>query len=115
MTTAEHDGPFDVGLQAERTLLAWRRTSLALAVGNAIGIRYLWDTLGLAAAFIGIVGLAVAAATWIIISIRYRRFHVALRAEEPFGGGIMPLALAVPVLTGCLAAVLLAFTSWAPW
>lgn len=86
------DTPFDRGLQPERTLLAWRRTALALAVGGAIGLR-LSSHLGLGAVIVGIVCIVAAVGTGISAGWRYHRMHVALVASAQYTEGGTPLAI----------------------
>ena len=74
---AEH--PFDPGLQPERTLLAWQRTVLALAVAVAAGVRFAAPLVGVVAVVFGAVGLALALAAYIGVRYRYRRMHAELR------------------------------------
>lgn len=92
---------FDRGLQPERTLLAWRRTCLALAVGGALGVR-LTSHLGLAAALAGVVCIVAASGAGLATGGRYHRMHLSLVATGWHTEGAGPLA----VLTG--AALLLA-------
>jgi len=74
---AEH--PFDPGLQPERTLLAWQRTVLALAVAVAAGVRFAAPLVGVVAVVLGAAGLALALAAYIGVRYRYRRMHAELR------------------------------------
>ena len=102
------DAPFGTGLQPEQTLLAWRRTCLALAVGATITIRLGAPTLGFAAGIIGIVslGFAAAAASYAMSTARYHRVHLELSASHALPGAgtqITLIALGV-VLFGVLAA-----------
>ena len=116
MTHAASDSPFDQGLQAERTLLAWRRTCLAIAVGNALGIRYLWATLGPAAAALGIAGLLLSVVAWVAVTVRYTRAHRGLKAEGTLTtGGRLPLLVSLAAFATCAAVLTLAVTQWAPW
>ena len=116
MTHSASDRPFDRGLQAERTLLAWRRTCLAIAVGNAVAIRYLWDTLGLAAAALGIAGLILSVIALVAVNFRYTRTHRGLIAEGTLTTGArLPLLVALSALATCVAVLALAVTQWAPW
>jgi uncharacterized membrane protein YidH (DUF202 family) len=89
--------PFDPGLQPERTLLAWRRTCLALAVASAVVVRFAGEAIGVVAAVLGVGGVAAAAAGYIRASARYRRAHEGLTGagELPIDG----LALAFVTLT----------------
>lgn len=100
--------PADPGLQAERTLLAWRRTCLTLAVGYLLWIRLLAGPLGAVAVIIGLVGLAAVAVSWTLPTLRYRRWHDHLR-EDPEGlrvGGLpMAVLTATAVSVGVLALV----------
>jgi uncharacterized membrane protein YidH (DUF202 family) len=85
------DRPFDRGLQPERTLLAWRRTALAIAVGSVFGARLALPVLGAVAVGIGLLGAVAALAAYVAASVRYRRSHRALVAGEPLPGGAVPL------------------------
>lgn len=72
---------YDVGLQPERTELAWRRTALAIAVGSLVSMRILPVMLDSALWIIaGVIGLIVAALLWVAARARYR---AAYRALEP--------------------------------
>jgi len=87
------DRPFDPGLQPERTLLAWRRTALSLAVGSVVGARLALPALGHVAVVVGLLGAVAALTTYTAASHRYRRSHSALVAGESLPGGAMPLAI----------------------
>lgn len=89
--------PFDPGLQAERTLLAWRRTCLSLAVASAIIVRFASETIGAFAAVLGIAGVVGALWGYIRVARRYRRAHEGLSESGrlPIDG----LALGVVSLT----------------
>lgn len=99
------------GVQAERTLLAWWRTCLALTVGCLIWIRVLSADLGAFAVVLGILGVVTVAAAW---ALPYRRYGAwkGRMAEDPTGfriGGAPLAALTVATVTlgalGLLAAL----------
>jgi hypothetical protein len=84
------DGPWDPGLQPERTALAWRRTGLALTVGSLIGLRVLPELLGPAAYALAGIGVVASLAALGAAHRRYRTVHrllVAARDGEP---GVAP-------------------------
>jgi uncharacterized membrane protein YidH (DUF202 family) len=93
----EKESPYDPGLQPERTLLAWRRTCLALVVGSAVIVRFAGESIGYAAAAIGIAGVSTAAAGYFRAAVRYRLAHEGLTRDGqlPIDG----LALAMMALT----------------
>lgn len=86
--SGESDAPFDTGLQAERTLLAWRRTCLAVAVACAVVVRFASEAIGPIAVVVGIAGIVGAAVGYIRASSRYRRAHDGLISgdELPIDG-----------------------------
>lgn len=85
---------FDVGLQPERTLLAWRRTCLSFAVASAAAARASFEIFGLLSVIVGVVGVGLAVATYIAASAGYRRAHVALHARNSSGTHGVPIVLA---------------------
>lgn len=99
MTTK--DTPFDPGLQVERTLLAWRRTTLAVAVVSAAGVRFTAPLLGWAAVALGAAGVLCALAAYLLSGTRYRQVHRALRRSASIPSSGWPqitLALATMAL-----------------
>ena len=79
------DGPWDPGLQPERTALAWRRTGLALTVGSLIGLRVLPPLLGPAAYVLAGLGVVASLAVLAAAHRRYRRVHRLLLAARDAG------------------------------
>lgn len=106
---------FDAGLQPERTLLAWQRTCLALAISVAVGARLTLPILGTASIVLGVAGLALVAPAWWGATRRYRRAHHDLTGANPAlsqGGG--PL-VALAVTTAALAISGLMFVALVSW
>ncbi len=111
-----HARPFDAGLQVERNLLAWRRTCLALAVGNAVGIRYLSQALGPVAILIGVAGIVLSAVAWVMSTVQYRRVHRGLvRDATLILDGTVPLLVAGSVAVAAVAAATIVVVLWHPW
>lgn len=106
-----HPQQYDPGLQPERTLLAWRRTCLALAAAMAVVIKLLAFESDTATVLLAVIGLAVPAVAWLLAAGRYRRSHRRLtRADRdpelPAGGSATAAAALAAVLFGGLALML---------
>lgn len=104
---------FDPGLQAERTELAWRRTSLALGVGSLVALRLLPAAFGsLWWILPGIAGLVAATAMWLHsrrrMNVVQRRLRHQGTVQMPGARGLAGLALFVAV-TGVLALAVVLF------
>ncbi|MFI5625901.1 DUF202 domain-containing protein [Nocardioides sp. NPDC051685] len=108
MTVA--DRVFDPGLQPERTLLAWRRTSLAFAAASVVAFRFTGPTLGFLALPLAIGGAGMGIAAYFTASARYRRGHESLIRTGSTGQDGLPLVLAA-VSSGILAVACMAFLS----
>jgi putative membrane protein len=105
------NAPFDVGLQVERTALAWRRTGLALLSGSLVAARILPEILGTWAAVLGLGGVATAGALLDAIHHRYRRHHDRLTSDgdrAPVAGGRLIAATAAFVLSAGLVTIVIA-------
>lgn len=102
-------GPFDSGLQLERTSLSWRRTALSLALGSLVSLRLLPVWLGDVLWIVpGIAGLIVAALLWGVSRRRHDAFMAQVRrGTEPRQSGALPLASLAfgTALAGMLALV----------
>ena len=69
----ESPGVFDHGLQPERTLMSWQRTTLALIVGIAAAVHFVAPSLGgRSAIFLGVTGIVLAIAAY---AGAFRRYH----------------------------------------
>jgi len=109
------DTVFDAGLQPERTLLAWQRTCLALAVGVAVSARLTLPALGAASIVLGITGITLVALAWWGATRRYRRAHQDLTgADGALGQGGSPMA-ALALTAGLLAVAGLVFVALVGW
>jgi putative membrane protein len=102
------DRPFDPGLQPERTLLAWRRTALALGVGSAVGARLALPVLGSGAVVVGVLGVLAALVSYVAASRRYHRAHRALTSGDRLPTGGAPLAVTAGAV-GALALAAMAY------
>lgn len=97
------DAPFDEGLQAERTLLAWRRTALSFVGASLVGIKVMADA-GVTVIALGIAGVALGAIAYVVASVRYRTAHHQLvtRGTSP-RPGLALVAMSASVLVLGLA------------
>lgn len=77
-----HGAPVDPGLQLERTLLAWRRTTLAVAVVSTVEIRFATPVVGWPAIPAGALGLVLAAVAYLATGARYRQVHRVLACSK---------------------------------
>lgn len=109
--TARRNRPFDVGLQPERTALAWRRTALALVVGALVGMRVLPALLGPWALIPAGMGIIFSVALLVASHVRYRRQHelltMASSSRIVLSDGTLPALVAVTVLLGGFACMLI--------
>lgn len=108
---------FDAGLQPERTLLAWHRTCLALAVSAAVATRLTVGTLGTASVALGLVGVVAAVAAGLVETRRYRHLSRQLVAGSLHTAGGLPialLALAAAVVAAAGLAATFLFASETP-
>ncbi|MFD5829117.1 DUF202 domain-containing protein [Lentzea sp. NPDC060358] len=92
--------PFDPGLQPERTLLAWRRTCLALAVACATAVKFAAEAVGGAGAVVlGLAGVALSGWAYVASAARYGRVHRRLvRTGAAPSPGVPVLALTATAL-----------------
>lgn len=98
---------FDPGLQPERTDLAWRRTVLAVAVGALVSLRLLPPVLGAWSLAVGLVGLLLAGASWVLARRRARLVRAALlhtSASLP-GAGLLLIHATITASAAILALV----------
>lgn len=98
---------FDPGLQPERTELAWRRTTLALAVGAIVALRILPPALGAWSLPAALAGFLFAGTIWILAGKRARETRQALLqgAPPPHGAALM-LMLSVTTAAGASLGIL---------
>ena len=102
-----HGRLFDAGLQPERTALAWRRTTLTLAVGAILSFRLLAPALHVWSIPVGVAGLLLSAATWILAGRRARRVQAALLSpSNPLPSGGLPLLLTLIVTSAAVLGLL---------
>lgn len=92
-------GVYDPGLQAERTLLAWRRTCLAFMLASAVVVRFTVETVGPIAVLVGALGALLALVAYVAVHRRYRAAHRSLLAGDVLDTG------GLPMLAGTLAAL----------
>ncbi|SDT35689.1 Uncharacterized membrane protein YidH, DUF202 family [Friedmanniella luteola] len=103
---AARPGPWDPGLQSERTALAWQRTLLSGLACALVVARLLALVSGPAAVVTGIAALVTTAALAVLARRRSRRNDAALRQHRPLADARAPLLLCVlVVLTAAGAAV----------
>lgn len=99
----EQPGPWDVGLQPERTTLAWVRTGLALVVVSLLVGRLATGSGAIAVA----VSLGGSGTAWVLVTVQSRRYG---RMAATLHGGGSPTApkAALLLVTGVVVLAALA-------
>jgi len=109
-----HERPFDVGLQPERTALAWRRTGLAILAGSLVAIRILPEVLGAWSLIPAGGGVVLAVFVVVAAHRRYREQHRRLTSASndriALPDGALPAVVAVLTLGGGVAALVVAIS-----
>ncbi|WP_240674916.1 DUF202 domain-containing protein [Cellulomonas endophytica] len=106
-------GVLDAGLQPERTVLAWRRTVLALTLGGVLSLRVLPPVLGAWGVALGVGGTLAGLVLAVLASRRQRAVAVALGADRPPPGAGALLAAVATLAAGGAALALVATLSLA--
>ncbi|WP_432559960.1 YidH family protein [Granulicoccus sp. GXG6511] len=102
---------WDVGLQPERTRLAWQRTSLALLTAGLVVARFVGHhhaTIGVAAAA---AAAFLAGATGVASTRRYRNANRRLDLDRPLQGGLVPLLMTLAFLVVGIGAAIYVLVS----
>lgn len=96
------DGPWDPGLQLERTTLAWSRTTLSFTACGIVIVRLVaHSSIALASACVGVGLPLVVLIAWFVVG-RHRRATTRLHSDQPLPGGALPAALtALAIFVGC--------------
>jgi uncharacterized membrane protein YidH (DUF202 family) len=107
----EPDHVVDLGMQAERTALAWRRTALGVGVGGVVALRVAAPALGPVVALAAVSGGVLAALAFWLAGRRYRAVQTSLRDRGDLGALARPAAplVAVAVATTLIGGVAAAF------
>jgi uncharacterized membrane protein YidH (DUF202 family) len=103
-------GPFDPGLQVERTALAWRRTCLSLLVGSLAGARILPQVWGPAGLLVAGAGILAALGLFLLAQRRYRMHFERTVAGVSLPDGTLPALTAAAALTVALVALVFILT-----
>jgi len=105
MTDTRPRESFDVGLQHERTALAWERTAISMMVAGVILTRYAAADLHPLFAVFGLIQVAAGGGVLLWAAWHYEALHGPLRAGT---GVIHPTAARIVGLTtvGCTSAAL---------
>lgn len=107
------DRHFDVGLQHERTALAWERTAISMMVVGVLLGRYGAEDAHFVIAMIGVVQVAVGGALLVWAAFHYDDLHGPLRQGTPVvhPGAARAVGFTTVVFSGfaLLLAVLLTF------
>ncbi|WP_144876180.1 DUF202 domain-containing protein [Microbacterium sp. 1.5R] len=97
---------YDPGLQPERTLLAWRRTLLALGVAGLVGLRLLPVAFGPWTLPVPLAVIGAAVALQVVSERRFRQTYGALTSKTHLpAAGAVGLTLALLVTATAAAAV----------
>ncbi len=98
--------PYDPGLQPERTVLAWQRTSLSLGAGALVYSRVIAPAVGDWAWVFALFGLAVSLTIGIWARRRYAYTHRTLTGGgSQLADGLMPAVVAATVSVAGIAAL----------
>ena len=84
--STEPEHVVDLGMQAERTALAWRRTALGVGVGGVVALRVAAPSLGPVVAVAAVSGGVLAALAFWLAGRRYRAVQASLRDRGEPGG-----------------------------
>ena len=109
MTDAE-----DPGAVAERTLLAWRRTSLLLGAASVLGARLLAESTGAWVFAVGLLGVGLALISHGTASVRYRQATIPIASGSPLVAAPTPRLIAMTaavIVVGVLALAVIVMMS----
>jgi uncharacterized membrane protein YidH (DUF202 family) len=105
--TNRFDAVVDLGLQAERTALAWQRTALAMAVGALVAGRLAGAAFGAVSLVVVVLGVVQAVVVLEASRRRYRAVRESLRTQGDLAAaGSAGAPIAALACAGLLVALL---------